>query len=536
MSRIKSLEETSPGVWRAKYRGNYGLYTIEIATDGKKTKSFSCTCPSDRYPCKHIGMVEEAVAERIKEAGQREGDSKIRAADLLRDLPHEELYNFIVRQAENNAALNEAIMLAFSGRVSSRIDNAYSRILRGVFAKIDLEDEELYDYDGNVYLEPLDRWIDKIEEHIKQDNYGEALNICKACIEEFSAWLNDAGNDEVYCAVDYEAKLIELLEEAAVKPGSDIGVQELYDYCVSETGKDKYKGTEMFDEFNNLLMRLSARINPEEFLVLQDKLFEEIENKSSYAAEKILRRKLNVYRENRQEKKAWELIRNNLQIKSFRKDLVEKYIKEKKYGEAKKLIADVKEAAEKDHGDRRLTDDTWDNFLLDIARKEGDRPNIRKTAYRFIEEGFRKEYYRIYKSSFSAAEWPEAAGSLVKHYRKDDQYFSSSAAELMAEEEDAEALMLYLEKYPSVSRLAEYYRVLAGKYPRRVLALFRATIDAYADRHTGRSSYDDIIRWLKTMMKIKGGGVLAADMIGQYRIRYKNRPAMQEMLKKAFST
>jgi hypothetical protein len=262
-------------------------------------------------------------------------------------------------------------------------------------------------------------------------------------------------------------------------------------------------------------------------------LLEEIEDKSSYGAEKILRRKLNVYRENGQEEKARELVRNNIQIVSFRKELVGKYIEEKKYGEAKKLIADVKEGEGEDRGNRRRTDG-WDKFLLDIARKERDTPNIRKIAYRFIEDCFLEEYYRIYKSSFSAAEWPKAAKSLVKHYRGGDKYFSDSAAEFMAAEKDAEALLLYLEKYPSVSKVNEYYRIVAGEYPERVLALFRKTLDAYAEQHTGRSSYEDIIRWLKTMSNIKGGAALAADMLGQYRIRYKNRRAMREMLNRAF--
>jgi len=55
---ISDLQEISPDVWKAKYRGNYGTYTIKIKNDGNKTVDFSCSCPSDYYPCKHIPMVE----------------------------------------------------------------------------------------------------------------------------------------------------------------------------------------------------------------------------------------------------------------------------------------------------------------------------------------------------------------------------------------------------------------------------------------------------------------------------------------------
>ena len=65
MSNIISLQETSPNHWRAKYQGNYGVYTIKISTDGKRRGSFSCSCPSDYYPCKHIAIVEAAIAERV---------------------------------------------------------------------------------------------------------------------------------------------------------------------------------------------------------------------------------------------------------------------------------------------------------------------------------------------------------------------------------------------------------------------------------------------------------------------------------------
>ncbi|MDR1210743.1 MAG: SWIM zinc finger family protein [Spirochaetaceae bacterium] len=54
MSDILDLRETSPNHWQAKYQGNYGVYTIKIATDGKRRGEFSCSCPSDYYPCKHI--------------------------------------------------------------------------------------------------------------------------------------------------------------------------------------------------------------------------------------------------------------------------------------------------------------------------------------------------------------------------------------------------------------------------------------------------------------------------------------------------
>jgi hypothetical protein len=61
MSDIIYLRETAPDHWLAKYQGNYGVYTIRIVTDGKMRGAFSCSCPSDYYPCKHIPITNVSL-------------------------------------------------------------------------------------------------------------------------------------------------------------------------------------------------------------------------------------------------------------------------------------------------------------------------------------------------------------------------------------------------------------------------------------------------------------------------------------------
>jgi hypothetical protein len=47
---IVELHRIAENQWKAKYQGNYGVYTIKITTNGKKTVKFSCFFPSDYYP------------------------------------------------------------------------------------------------------------------------------------------------------------------------------------------------------------------------------------------------------------------------------------------------------------------------------------------------------------------------------------------------------------------------------------------------------------------------------------------------------
>ena len=37
--------------------GNYGIYKTEASLKNGMKSSFSCSCPSDDYPCKHVGAL-----------------------------------------------------------------------------------------------------------------------------------------------------------------------------------------------------------------------------------------------------------------------------------------------------------------------------------------------------------------------------------------------------------------------------------------------------------------------------------------------
>jgi hypothetical protein len=91
MNGILDLRETSANNWTAKYQGNYGVYTIKITSDGKRTTKFSCSCPSDYSPCKHIAMIEKAIVQRIADDKENTKAGKITPERLLKDISLEEL-------------------------------------------------------------------------------------------------------------------------------------------------------------------------------------------------------------------------------------------------------------------------------------------------------------------------------------------------------------------------------------------------------------------------------------------------------------
>ncbi|MDR1933352.1 MAG: hypothetical protein LBQ57_11105 [Spirochaetales bacterium] len=526
MNGIIELRETSPNHWRAKYQGNYGVYTIKITTDGKRRLSFSCSCPSDYYPCKHIDMVEEAIAERIaKNTASPKAGKDISAGELLKKLTHEELYDFTARIVKNNLDLSNAVLLEFSDKIETKNKNKYAPIIRRGLADVNFDAEDYYYHEFAQDIDILAQWFDKARQRLTEKKVREAVLIAQACIEEYAQWLEEQDSDiGDYICEDYQSAPFEILKQAAAHP--EINARDIYVYCMSEMPKEKYAGTMMFDGFNDLLMKVSAKVDPEAFIALQYTLLEKVEDKSSYAAQKILQRIIDFYKTRHQPQKAWQCIEENIQIDSFRKIVVEKRIKQKDFAGAKKLI--------RDHiGQKERTTsypDCWDDYLLQIAQKEKDTPVIRSIAYSFIEDHFEDSYYRIYKSAFSAAEWAEESEKLFRHYRCKTNFYENPAADLLAAEGSAEKLIDYIAECLSPDNMEKYHKFFAPAFPERTLDMFRKAIDRYAEKNTGRSCYERIRELFRQMEKIRGGAAVTADMKNNYRIKYKNRPAMMGTL------
>jgi hypothetical protein len=261
---------------------------------------------------------------------------------------------------------------------------------------------------------------------------------------------------------------------------------------------------------------------------LQNVLLEKIEDKSSHNAEKILERIICTYRTGNRPEKATETIENNLQIESFRRQTTEKLISEQNYADAKRLINDFLTAT-----DREWKKSPWKELLLNIALKENSRDDIRKITSEFLTNGFSGRHYDIYKRTFGNEEWTQVFEALYRHYDKKEtssNRCSPNAAELLRAENLPGRLMDYVESKLSTDVMEKYHSFFSATDPERTLVFFRKVVDRYAEANIGRSHYENVKKWMKTMQGIHGGDVAVAEMLSQYRAKYRRRSAMIEIL------
>jgi len=526
---IISLVETSTNIWKAKYHGNYGIYNIKIKLDGEKLISYSCSCPSDYDPCKHIDFIRTAIDKRIKEDVTKTKSKDPNLEDLIKNIPHADLREFVLKLAKHNPELQNTIFLEFLHKVKQKRDISYNEILRKALHKVSFDYEDIYDYEGDplqIYI--LEEWFAKARDFMEKNQYDQAIAIFKACIEEYSDRILEMDSEiiENIDPIYYEEPFAHLIE---IAKNPLVNAMELFEYSINEMIKSKYRGTPILHEFNNFISQIiSTKEQAEIFLALQDKQLLEVGDNGTYETEIILRRKINFYQNNNNSEQARKILEQNIQIPSFRNQVVELLIQEKKYEHAKKLIMDVLKT---DNPDDDFQHSEWSDHLLTIAQKQHDIPTIRRVTSILLKNYFQLKYYRIYKSTFKGESWNLELPTWINRYNPTKKYFSSSLADLYVEEKDTESLLAYIKKHVSTSVMENYYDVIVKQFPQETLQLFKIAIDNYLKTNTGRNHYEYVCTLFSKILRIEGGSEMLTPLILQYISQYKNRSALVQTFK-----
>lgn len=93
-------------------------------------------------------------------------------------------------------------------------------------------------------------------------------------------------------------------------------------------------------------------------------------------------------------------------------------------------------------------------------------------------------------------------------------------------------LLELLQQNPRLEFVENYSGLLVDKFPEELLNVYRETLVAYAEQHTGRNYYVTIRKVLKKMQGWKGGQVMVKKLTDEFVLRYKARKAMIEELEK----
>ena len=137
------------------------------------------------------------------------------------------------------------------------------------------------------------------------------------------------------------------------------------------------------------------------------------------------------------------------------------------------------------------------------------------------------ELYRELKKQYTADEW------LVKR----EEIFGKLPAyahveRLYKEEKLYDRLLVYVLNCPGLYALQEYEKVLKKEYPEQILNKYKDEVSKMAVHTSDRKNYAHLVSLLRKMQQMKGGSKLVEQMAAEWKVKYRNRPAMMDELRK----
>ena len=137
------------------------------------------------------------------------------------------------------------------------------------------------------------------------------------------------------------------------------------------------------------------------------------------------------------------------------------------------------------------------------------------------------ELYRELKKQYTADEWLVKREEIFKNL---PEYVH--VERLYKEEKLYDRLLVYVLNSPGLYALQEYEKVLKKEYPEQILNKYKDEVSKMAVHTSDRKNYAHLVSLLRKMRQVKGGSKLVEQIVAEWKIKYKNRPAMMDELRK----
>lgn len=548
---VERLEEIAKGRWEAVVSGSED-YEVEIALTGKKVKNWSCDCPYDGGAvCKHVVAVLYALREAApKEAkGGKRRAGKKSFEDILLQLDMEELRAFIRHQKTLHRGFAEQFMLFFSDKNPQMdVEKKYREMVRQLVRKH--SDRGFMDYRSTFAFSKTMMPVLQAADHaLAKNNFREAMAIAQVvCLEGMDALPqgDDSAGNISSIIQDGIQVFRNIAENQAVAPEA---LDQIFAWLEKQLLNEIWFNYGDFGyELLDLAESIAPRVDSERFLRLLDQLLElkaATGSYSEYTREALKKRKIRFLQAIGREQEAGQLIAANMDIVDVRLGLVEKAIKQDDFAQAKQLIVEGIEIAERKQHPGTIHQ--WEEVLLRIAQLENDTPTYRFFAKRFaFERGFHPKFYQQWKSSFPSEEWPEVIEQhiqsvIAEETAKPRKFVWDSLeialfkrlAPIYIAENQWERLLHLIPADPGEHILELVHPYLAGRYPQKMLALYLSLLDSMGDKANSRGDYQRLAALMKKIKQdIEGSHSAIDELAAALILKYPRRPAMKEELGK----
>ena len=217
-------------------------------------------------------------------------------------------------------------------------------------------------------------------------------------------------------------------------------------------------------------------------------------------------------------KKYW----NNSGVRRY---YIDRYFKKKEYD---RVLQVLDESIELDKAYRGQVLE-YNQKKKEIYRLQGNKSAYIEQLWKLVLEQSAGDLdiYKELKAQYSEKEWLIKREELFKKLPP-----NAHIDRLYKEEKLYDRLLAYVLKSSGLYAVQSYENVLKKEYPKQILSKYQGEVNKMASCTGNRKHYADLVALLRRMKRIKGGSEIVETIVEEWKIKYRNRPAMMDELSK----
>lgn len=520
-------------------------YEVEISVDNGKITDMYCSCPYalDGKNCKHMAAVLYKWSGNVKEVEfTKEANidlfqpvhtvnaykKKVAAIEeLVSGATEEEVRSFMVAVL----AGNEKLLLRFHNTINKQvkredIDN-YIRQVDIIADRYLGKNRFISYYEANGFISELEEIIDEdVRQMIDNNNYLSAFEVMNYVFVLISNIDMDDSDGDIGMLADSIYRLwLELLVKVSTEEKKTMF--EWFTTHLDGSVMDYLGGyieqifISEFDEKEYEQAKLSLIEN-----IIARSECKDSDWERDYTVGKWAIRYLELMKKKKvSDEKIKEICKKYWKNSTVRRYYIDICMRNKEYGH---VIQVLDECMLLDKQHRGLVSE-YSEKKKEIYLLQGNRNAYIEQLWQLVLEHKvgDMDLYRELKKQYTVDEW------IIKR----EEVFKKLSAyvhigRLYKEEKLYDRLLAYVLKSSGIYDLQEYENVLKKEYPEQILRKYEDEINKMAIHTSNRKHYMYLISLLRKMQQIKGGSELVKQIAGEWQVKYKNRPAMMDELRK----
>lgn len=520
-------------------------YEVEISVNSGEVTDMYCSCPyaSDGRNCKHMAAVLYEWSENAEEEeSTKEGNAdlfqpaytinsykkKVAAVEeLVSGATEDEVRSFLVAVL----AEEEKLLLRFHNTINKQVTrediNNYIRQVDIITDRYLGRNRFISYYEADGFISELEEIIDEdVRRMMDNDNYLSAFEV----MNYIFVLIGDVDMDDSDGGTGMLAdRIYQLWQELIVKVSAE-EKKKMFDWFASHLDGsvidylEEYIEQIIIGEFEEKEYE-QDKLDFIEDMILRSEC-KESDWSRDYAVGKWVVRYLDLLNEKKtSDEQIKEVCKKYWNNSSVRRYYIDICMNKREYDYVLQILDEC-----------ILLDKQYRGLISEYSERKKEIYLLQGNKSAYIEQLWQLvleheagdlDLYRELKKQYTEDEWVIKREEIFKNLPA-----YAHVERLYKEEKLYDRLLAYVLNSPGLYALQEYEEVLKKEYPEQILGKYKDEVNKMAMHTSDRKHYAHLVSLLRKMQQMKGGVKLVEQTVSEWKLKYKNRPAMMDELRK----